>query len=208
MPNYVYTKAIVSGPPADIDKMKAACFYPEEDRDGIDFERAYPTPDPVPEPTAEMWAKITFECLGPYVDEMKETQKTTGSLTAAQEERFEKAKAFAIKTLERDPRGSWQRFHWGSNRVFTSTYKNRQIYLVTAWGAPIGIFMKIAERFPTLSFGIKTEEEQGEFFQKGTINASGVKLEHDKDAEASWELDGYAGTFDLNGTRYHEENVA
>jgi hypothetical protein len=54
MANWCYTDCTVSGPDAEIERFKEACFATEpltedehRDRDGVDFKRVIPTPDDV-----------------------------------------------------------------------------------------------------------------------------------------------------------------
>jgi len=46
MPNWSYTTCTITGPDAEIERFKQACFFaePTEDRNGIDFERIIPMP--------------------------------------------------------------------------------------------------------------------------------------------------------------------
>jgi hypothetical protein len=64
---------------------------------------------------------------------------------------------------------------------------HHKLFIITALSPPIRVLEKIIEMFPALTIELRTQCEQGNYFYKGTINASGTDLHEDEEAIQKFE---------------------
>jgi hypothetical protein len=148
MPNWSYTDVTITGPDADIERFKQACFFlePKEDASGIDFERIIPSP------------------------------KNSDSSPKD----FDLPSAAALN--------DWGRENWGTKWLpRVSTYHvdeqgHLQLCLITAWSPPDKVLEKIVAMFPELTLDVRSTDEMGNYFIKGTISKNGTALHDDEEA--------------------------
>ena len=85
---------------------------------------------------------------------------------------------------------------------------HQRFYLVTAWSPPISVLETIVALFPALTLDVCSNDDQGNYFIKGTISARGTELSNDKEAMAKWEAMMMQSASEYEAGRASPEGIA
>lgn len=147
MPNWIKTTCTITGPEADIERFKEACFYlaPTEEENGIDIERVLPMPEGIKATTISGTKDEALIASTGYSNWHDWSIANWGTKWAPDKSRY---------WVEE---GNHKLFMWSANAT------------------PTPMFKKIVDMFPTLSF-VDFSSNGNDFFIEGTISADGCHL--------------------------------